>query len=191
MKRWIVGLAAVVVLVGVGQVGVANAAVVTLDFEDLSGSGALPTDYAGLTWDSHWQYYDWPQPPYNPSSGVERIYTHNYGGWIAFGTDVTFLGSWVATNDAGQETYWEGYDDGVKKYESSHLLGGVQDWISVSWSGVDYVNLVSTHYDYFIVDDVRYDDYVIPEPSALIIWSLLGALGITVGWWRRRRRKAA
>ena len=26
-----------------------------------------------------------------------------------------------------------------------------------------------------------------PEPSTFIIWSLLGALGITVGWWRRRR----
>ncbi len=26
-----------------------------------------------------------------------------------------------------------------------------------------------------------------PEPSALIIWSLLGTLAITVGWWRRRR----
>ncbi len=28
---------------------------------------------------------------------------------------------------------------------------------------------------------------VIPEPSTLIIWSLLGALALTVGWWRRRR----
>ena len=27
----------------------------------------------------------------------------------------------------------------------------------------------------------------IPEPSTFIIWSLLGALGITCGWWRQRR----
>jgi hypothetical protein len=27
----------------------------------------------------------------------------------------------------------------------------------------------------------------IPEPSTFIIWSLLGALGITIGWWRRRK----
>jgi hypothetical protein len=27
----------------------------------------------------------------------------------------------------------------------------------------------------------------IPEPSTLVIWSLLGTLGITVGWWRRKR----
>ena len=28
---------------------------------------------------------------------------------------------------------------------------------------------------------------VIPEPTSLIVWSLLGALALTVGWWRRRR----
>ena len=30
----------------------------------------------------------------------------------------------------------------------------------------------------------------IPEPSTLIIWLLLGAIGITVGWWLRRRKAA-
>ena len=28
---------------------------------------------------------------------------------------------------------------------------------------------------------------ITPEPTAFIIWSLLGALGLTIGWWRRRR----
>ena len=27
----------------------------------------------------------------------------------------------------------------------------------------------------------------IPEPSTLIIWSLLGGLAVTVGWWRKRK----
>jgi hypothetical protein len=31
---------------------------------------------------------------------------------------------------------------------------------------------------------------VIPEPSTLAIWSLLGTVGISVGWWRRRRQAA-
>jgi len=30
-------------------------------------------------------------------------------------------------------------------------------------------------------------DFSIPEPSTVIIWSLLGALGSGVGWWRKRR----
>ena len=27
-----------------------------------------------------------------------------------------------------------------------------------------------------------------PEPASVIVWSLLGGLGISVGWWRRRRK---
>jgi hypothetical protein len=30
----------------------------------------------------------------------------------------------------------------------------------------------------------------VPEPSTLIVWSLLGASGIGLGWWRRRREAA-
>ena len=30
----------------------------------------------------------------------------------------------------------------------------------------------------------------IPEPATFVIWSLLGVLGITVGWWRRRQKAA-
>ncbi len=27
----------------------------------------------------------------------------------------------------------------------------------------------------------------VPEPTAIIVWSLLGGLGISIGWWRRRK----
>jgi len=30
----------------------------------------------------------------------------------------------------------------------------------------------------------------IPEPASIIIWSLIGAFGIGLGWWRRRRKAA-
>jgi len=42
----------------------------------------------------------------------------------------------------------------------------------------------------FYADNVRFESIPsqppIPEPSALIIWALLGALGTGVGWWRKR-----
>ena len=31
---------------------------------------------------------------------------------------------------------------------------------------------------------------VIPEPGSIVVWSLLGALGTTVVWWRRRKPAA-
>ncbi len=34
---------------------------------------------------------------------------------------------------------------------------------------------------------IKFESSPIPEPTALIVWSLLGALGVTIGWWRRRR----
>jgi hypothetical protein len=39
------------------------------------------------------------------------------------------------------------------------------------------------------IDNVAVEANVIPEPSTLIIWSLLGSLTFTVGWWRRRNRR--
>lgn len=32
--------------------------------------------------------------------------------------------------------------------------------------------------------------YLIPEPAGVIVWGLLVALGVTVGWWRKRRKVA-
>ncbi len=165
-----------------------SAQAITLDFEDLNGYGVLPSDYAGLTWDSNWQYYDWSQAPYYASSGEVRIYTHSYGGWIDFGQEVNFLGSWVATANVGQEVFWEGYRDGVKLFESAHLPGGSQAWITVDWRDVDYVRFVSTSYNYFVIDDISYN---VPEPSGLALMASGLALAGFVRRARHRRTSAS
>jgi len=160
-----------------------------LDFEDLSGFGPLPANYAGLSWDANWNYYDFSQPPYNPSSGVVRIYTHRFGGWIDFGADVTFQGSWVASLDVGQEMYWEGYHNGAKIFESAHLSGGAQNFINVNWPGVDYVNFVSTSFDYFVIDDVKFNHTDrVPDSSSTAVnlalaLGLLGLISLTTKHW--------
>ena len=53
-------------------------------------------------------------------------------------------------------------------------------------------NVLSIEFSYsdFYLEGVRLEglvtgDPIVPEPSTVIIWSLLGVLGITVGWWRR------
>ncbi|MEW6267228.1 MAG: VPLPA-CTERM sorting domain-containing protein [Thermodesulfobacteriota bacterium] len=175
-KILVLGMA---LLMTLGLAGFAGATVI--DFEDLVGSGQLPSGYAGLTWDPNWQYYDWSQPPYNPSSGNVRIYTHNYGGWIDFGQDVSFQGSWVASSDSAGEMFWEGYNDGVKVAESAHLYGGVQTWLNVNWASVDYVKFVCTSFDYFILDDIQYNGGApVPIPGA--VWllgsGLVGLIGL-------------
>lgn len=50
------------------------------------------------------------------------------------------------------------------------------------WSGF----LSSARDGRFVTPQQQTED-VVPEPTTITIWSLLGTLGITVGWFRRRR----
>ena len=43
---------------------------------------------------------------------------------------------------------------------------------------------------FLLADTIVNPPRVIPEPSTFVIWSLLAALGVTVGCWRRRNRAA-
>jgi hypothetical protein len=73
----------------------------------------------------------------------------------------------VAIPNASGGIVFIGFTD-VGKFISSVTVSGINDIVAV--------------------DDVRYiGGPVVPEPSTFIIWSLLGAVGITIGWRRRRR----
>lgn len=78
-------------------------------------------------------------------------------------------------------------------------LGKVSFELGPSASGGDVFTVgfgamtgLSDPFGGFITDFTTQDGTVsvIPEPGALAVWSLLAALGITVGWWRRKRRAA-
>jgi hypothetical protein len=82
--------------------------------------------------------------------------------------------------------------DGLQAYD------GVQTLVPAhGWSGHE-VRLSQVADESIVWDAFDGHDYevfvyraVIPEPSTFIIWSLLGALGVTVGWWRGRRATRA
>ena len=71
------------------------------------------------------------------------------------------------------------------------LEWGGQDQVTLSISGDDK----TISFDFLkantVMDQVRVitesGAKAIPEPATFIVWSILGTLAITVGWWRRRR----
>ena len=44
-----------------------------------------------------------------------------------------------------------------------------------------------SRYDWVFLSEVEFESAHSPEPTTFVIWSLLGTLGIVVGWRRRRR----
>ncbi|HXG47077.1 MAG TPA: VPDSG-CTERM sorting domain-containing protein [Methylomirabilota bacterium] len=168
---------------------VQSSSAITLDFEDLSGSGALPGNYAGLTW-TDWNYYDSYQPPYHASSGAQRIY-NQFGvvPTLQFGQDVTFIGAWMA--GYGYDQYFEGYNNGVKIFESAHIPStGMPfgQYFNLNWVGVDEIRIQSWSGNYYIIDDLQYRTDLQPSgvPDAGSTLLLLGSALSVLGVVRRR-----
>lgn len=173
-----------VLCVGWLMAGAVHATVI--DFEDLSGQGVLPANYAGLTWGSGWEYYDWSQPPFNPASGVERLYnnTTNANTYFSFSSDVLFGGAYFAGNyTAGFDLY----NNGSLVFSTGDLaLSATPTFLSSGYAGlVDEVRLRVTN-GQFVMDDVTYTVRQVPEPGSV---ALLGLGFAGFAFSRRRKTK--
>lgn len=100
---------------------------------------------------------------------------------------------------------WEFFgDDDVRMLMDGNLLGNfdpqASGTVTLDLTGLDEALRTGSMLDFTVVgnnDDYKLAgleiDYSvapgpqIPEPSTVAIWSLLGAMGVAIGWWRKRR----
>lgn len=148
----------------------ANATV--LNFEDLSGQAPVPSNYAGLTWSAGWTYYSFSQPPYNPSSGIVRVYNYNANPSIRFPSVVKFDGAYFAGYFSAQFLL---YNNGNLVHTSNAIaLSATPTFLSSGYTGlVDEVRINATG-GFFVMDDFTYSPFVDTDGDGLPdYWELL------------------
>lgn len=194
MKRFVLEVAAVLVLLEVGH---AKAAIVlTLDAlgTPVITTPALETNHQYLVEVSGTYKY-------NSSWGVADAEWSNYSYW-----SVGPGAPWI--EDIGDDRYedaldvlidgtavdWRGTEDGITfaphTYSPTHvyrykILGAGQP---VTFQIADYLGAHPTDNSGSLQLEIT-DQGVIPEPTTLIIWSALGALAITFAYVRRGKRQ--
>jgi hypothetical protein len=105
---------------------------------------------------------------------------------IAPNVDRTWSYSWDPDGGTGfgaLTTVLDGVTHTVELTAAQRAVGASMD--AFGFAGLAGPSSTSSWYADIYFDDVAYT--VIPEPSTLIVWSLLGALALTIRYWRRRR----
>ena len=156
-----------------------------INFDDLVGQNLLSPGYAGIADWGTWTYYDSVQPPYNPSSGLQRVY-NNSDGDIKFGFQATFQGAFLNGNGDGNGFAPESFTmllggQVVAQSADAHLDGsGVGVFLNSGYNGLVDEVIVNGTQDFYIMDDFTIN--AVPEPASLI------AMGLGLAAFARKRR---
>ena len=159
---------------------VANADLITIDFEDGAGFDFIGSDYAsqGVTFGPSCYYY-FEDPNYPASSGVNSAVCNPLSAQIDFSTAVSNVGAFF-------NVY--AFDIVFSAYGSSGLLGSITlgptsqptpggpQYYELSFSGIEYVTLEGESGSFYNFDDFTYS-VAVPEPGTLALFAI-GLLGI-------------
>ena len=158
VRRWVL-----VLVLLLFQASVSFAAPVVANFDDLTGSGAVGSNYQGIDWSAGaWQFYDSTQSPYNPSSGATRIYSDNTftsPNSFSFLTASIFDGAYVNGNStAGPVSFTLRLAGVVVATSTSYTPddSGVGMFLASGYSGLVDTVEVNGQGGYYILDDVSY-----------------------------------
>jgi hypothetical protein len=218
MKRWVVGVAALLVLVGAGPAK----AIIVHDVwkNDLNLVTSVQQDNSLQRLLISEEYGEDDLVPYPSHDGFAVVDKDASGGVHWFDKIIEFteadpVGPWefhfIVTNtspfdwsDYHFEIYhWNDFttrragilQDADNGIFTDQLLtsDSVEFWGGTQASGVtnEYVLYVDVPECEPCFGVRQIATTVIPEPASLVVWSLLAALGITVGWRQLRRRGRA
>lgn len=89
--------------------------------------------------------------------------------------------TWSNGGGPGSQAEWRNWvGRSVYPYLDSD---GIEWWPFVDFVGSSFIG----YWDWMIVEGISMDIAIVPEPASIVVWSLLGALGVLAGWHRRPR----
>jgi len=158
-------------------------------FDDLPGDGVVPDGYGGIIWNGQWNYYLDSQPPYTPQSTPTRVYDFVTNGTFDFSSPVVFNGAYFSGYDYAPVQFQLYLGGSLVATSGSLAPNATPTFLSSGYSGwVDEVQVVSPSPDYFVMDDVTYNQGAVPEP---VSWAMfIGGLGCVGGSMRYRRKRS-
>jgi len=205
MKRSI--LVALALCVAVAMPGMASAAVF-LGFDELAAGTVLDTEYAGqgvVFSNSDGDLGvtgNWPGVAFTSPMAIlpDNYYFAGNKSTATFSVLVTDVSVVLGDYDQDPDNiYLKLYDSG------NNLIGSDTDFLEFDLYGGKVLSAAAPLGQYVAYaefwgvgvnnNSVYFDNFrfevdqqpIIPEPASLAVWSVLGAIGIAIAWYRRRR----